>query len=122
MGQAKNRGSKDERIREAHEKRELFLQTLGMEKYDLGEIKKDLGLPASAIFHGYAVHIPESDEFLAQSSEDTFRSGRQWAKKPELAQYHPAFDIAYKLARHDRGEIVVGIFETETHYFSHPLT
>lgn len=55
MGQAKKRGSREQRIAES----------LGLKERSLEEIKREFGLPATAKFLGYGVHLPESDEFLA---------------------------------------------------------
>ena len=117
MGQAKNRGPLEERIKQSKARTEQLAEQLGLEQRSLADIKAELGLPEDAAFHGYAVHIPASDEFLMTFSENQESSARQWAKRPELAKCFEQFADAYQLCRPDRGEIVVGVFETESQFF-----
>lgn len=117
MGQAKNRGSREERIKQAQQQRCEVAERLGLERRPLAEIKAEMGVPEDAVFRGYAVHIAASDEFLMEHRETRAAEARQWAKLPGLAKFFPAFGDAYQLARADRGEIVVGVFETATQFF-----
>jgi hypothetical protein len=122
MGQAKNRGSQADREQQAKAQRNAFAEKMGLEQRSLAEIKEELGLSPDAHFHGYAVHIPSSDEFLLQFSEQEHATGRQWSKNPGMAKCFEDFAEAYTLTRSERGELVVGIFETESQYFVSEVT
>ena len=117
MGQAKNRGTLEQRIQQSKARTEQLAEQLGLEQRSLADIKADLGIPEDAAFHGYAVHIPEADEFLMNHVDNRDSTTRQWAKRPELAKCFEQFADSYRLCRPDRGEIVVGVFETESQYF-----
>lgn len=117
MGEAKNKGSREDRIKQAQERRSAIAESLGMQRRPVAEIIEELGLPTNSTFHGYAVHIPASDEFLIEYRDQADSTGRKWAKTPDLAKCFPEFSDAYEIARADRSEIVVGVFETETQFF-----
>lgn len=60
MGQAKQRGSLDDRIAEAKQ------QKLVEERITINEAKCRLGLPDSAEFQGYVIHLYDEDEFVSR--------------------------------------------------------
>lgn len=101
MGQAKQRGARADRVAEA----------LGLKKRNLDELKKEFGLPDDAEFCGYIVHIEDKDEFLASINETSIAIERTFAKTPELAKRFDEFIDAYDVARADKGEIVVILFD-----------
>lgn len=101
MGQAKNRGTKEQRIAES----------LGLKQRSLADIKKEYGLPDSAEFLGYGVHNAERDEFLAQFEETPAATKRAWAKDPQLALPYDEFAEAYEVSRKCKEAIVVGMFD-----------
>ena len=101
MGQAKNRGSREQRIAESQ----------GLKQRSLADIKKEYGLPDTAEFLGYGVHNVERDEFLAQFEVTTAVTKRGWAKDPQLAIQHEGFAEAYETSRKCAGSIVVGMFD-----------
>lgn len=101
MGQAKNRGSREERIAES----------LGLQQRSLADIKKQYGLPDTAEFLGYGVHLPEPDEFLATFEESAGATKKAWSKDPQAALMADSFADAYETSRKCRGSIVVGMFD-----------
>lgn len=101
MGQAKNRGSREERLAES----------LGMKQRSLTEIKKEYGLPENSEFLGYGVHNVERDEFLAQFEDTPAATKRAWAKDPQLALQFDEFAAAYEVSRKCKEAIVVGMFD-----------
>lgn len=101
MGQAKQRGARSDRVAEA----------LGLKKKNLDDLKKELELPDDAVFCGYVVHIEEKDEFLASIKESPSFTERTFAKTPELAIRYDEFIDAYDVARAEKGEIVVILFD-----------
>lgn len=101
MGQAKNRGNREQRIADA----------LGLKQRSLADIKKEYGLPDSAEFLGYAVHLPEPDEFLSKFDDNGYATKKLWAKDPQLAIQYEGFADAYEISRQCSGSIVVGMFD-----------
>lgn len=106
MGQAKHRGARSDRIAEA----------LGLKQRNLEDLKKQLGLPDNALFCGYLVHIEDKDEFLASINETSLAIERTFAKTPELALRYVEFIDAYDVARPEKGEIVVILFDVGSQY------
>lgn len=112
MGQAKNRGSFEERRAAALE---AEAKKHGLVKWQIADVLKELGLPPDTVFCGYVVHIPERDEFLASFRSDAVMSSRAWAKLPEHAHIFESYGSAHKWVEKD-GEIVVGLFETPSQF------
>lgn len=102
MGQAKNRGLREQRIADA----------LGLKQRSLADIKKDYGLTDDANFLGYGVHQPDRDEFLAEFEYTLAATKRAWAKDPQFAIQYEGFADAYDASRKCPGSIVVGMFDT----------
>lgn len=114
MGQARNRGSREERIEQAKLKRQEAFQRL--EKRSLDDIRQEFGIPAGSPFLGYVVHIPESDEFLLDLNETADSINRLWCKSPGRAKRFDDPMAAYDAARPGR-DLVVGLFETPDQFF-----
>lgn len=112
MGQARNRGDREERIARAH----------GLQQMNLNDVKKICGLSEDAKFLGYAVHLEESDEFLLELVDTPSQTSRMWTKKPELAKTYGRFDLALDDTIKCSGAIVVGIFDTGAQIFVALLT
>ena len=112
MGQAKNRGSFEERRAAALE---AEANAHGLVKRQISDVLEELGLPAETTFCGYVVHIPKSDEFLGSFRSDAVMSTRAWARKPEHAHVFQSYGDAQKWVEKD-GEVVVGLFETPTQF------
>lgn len=106
MGQAKQRGARADRVAEA----------LGLKKKNLEELKKELELPDDAVFCGYVVHIEARDEFLASIRETPSTVERTFAKTPELAIRYDEFIDAHDVARAEKGEIVVILFDVGSQF------
>jgi len=106
MGQAKSRGSRDQRIAEA----------LREQNRKIDEVRKGLSLPAGSIFCGFLVHIYETDEFLHEIDASAALTRRAFTKTPELARRFDNFNDAYKCVRQERGEAVVGLFDLGDKY------
>lgn len=115
MGQAKQRGTRAERLAQSAEAKRKTVEALGLVRRDLNDVREELGLPQDAPFLGYVVHIPAHDEFLADFKDSPLATSRRWTTSPGLAQRFEHFADAYELAREDR-EIVVGLFETATQF------
>ena len=107
MGQAKQRGARADRVTEA----------LGLKQINLDELRKKLNLPEDAEFCGYLVHIEAKDEFLASIEETASATHRIFAKTPELAKRFDEFIDAYDVARAEKGEIVVILFDLGKQFY-----
>ncbi|WP_147480474.1 hypothetical protein [Pseudomonas coronafaciens] len=112
MGQAKDRGPIEKRLAQSVEAKRRVAESLGLVRRNLDELREELGLPSGAPFLGYVVHIPESDEFLANFNGITSASYRSWTKNPAMARRFEDFIDAYIFVQKDI-EIVVGLFETD---------
>lgn len=112
MGQAKNRGEREERIARAH----------GLQQLNLNDVKKKYGLSEDAHYLGYAVQLVESDEFLLELEDTPSQTTKKWAKTPELAKRYERFDLALDDASKCRGAIVVGMFDTGDQIYVAPVT
>jgi len=103
MGQAKQRGTREERL----------AQRLGLVERSLDELKRDLNIPADAEFLGYGVHLEKSDEFLSEFREQDGVTSKMWVKMPGMAKIFMEFSGAYDTSRKCSGSVVVGIFDSE---------
>ncbi|WP_447747736.1 hypothetical protein [Pseudomonas nicosulfuronedens] len=125
MGQAKNRGSFEERRQAAlrqEEQDRAAAKELGLVRRPIREVIEELGLPSDSVFCGYAVHIPSSDEFLLSFLDQEHASTRQWTGSPALAKRFDEAAEAFQIARKDKGEVVVGVFETADQYLVAEVT
>jgi|JI10StandDraft_1071094.scaffolds.fasta_scaffold1622052_2 hypothetical protein len=112
MGQAKQRGTRDQRIAEA----------LGLREISLSEVKKEYGLAEDADFLGYGVHIEKSDEFLALFEISDEIEKKAWAKTPELALKFDSIADAHDASKACKGSIVVGMFDVGEQIFVATIT
>lgn len=101
MGQAKNRGSRDQRIADALEEQNRKIE----------EVRKGLEIPDDAKFCGFLVHIHELDEFLHRVDDLKGATKRAFVKTPEMACRFSTFMDAHKWVRPEKGETVVGLFD-----------
>lgn len=80
MGQAKQRGSLQERIAQAQQ------QKVDGERITIEEAKHRLELPDNAEFLGYVIHLYDKDEFVGKIQENDVAINRVYVKIPDLAQ------------------------------------
>ena len=91
-------------------------ESLGLKKWSLEDIKKELKLPKDAEFCGYLIHIEASDEFLHEVTDNNAVTKRAFVKMPDLAKRFETFDQAYKYVRSEKDEIVVVLFDIGKQY------
>ncbi|ENW40872.1 hypothetical protein F920_03541 [Acinetobacter baumannii NIPH 335] len=60
MGQAKQRGTLEQRVKQAQEQKDDFYGT----ERSVAEVLAELGLPKESTVKGYVIHLPEKDEFV----------------------------------------------------------
>ena len=88
MGQAKQRGSLQERIAQSQQKK------LDGEHITIEEAKRRLDLPDTAEFLGYVIHLYDQDEFLGNVEETTLGINRIYVKIPDHAKIYESVEGA----------------------------
>jgi len=102
LGQAKQRGSLEERIAQAQQ------EILEGEKVTIEEAKRRLELPNSAEFIGYVIHLYDQDEFVGKVEETELSINRVYVKIPDLAQiYETAEDAVNEALKIDKYRLLV---------------
>ncbi len=100
MGQAKRRGSLEQRIKQSQESDSNFYG----EKLSLSELQNNLGLSSEAKVLGYVIHLPDNDEFVAKLVDTSTTFSVVYAKTPELAlkyeNVNHAIKDAEKITKH----------------------
>lgn len=89
MGQAKQRGTAEERAQRAREQRRE-----GMEPIDVEDLRAAHGVPADAEFVGFVVWLRERDEFLVHLEESPAMTKRAYGQVVEAAVRFPTWDDA----------------------------
>ncbi|MDC4648167.1 hypothetical protein NQ789_11055 [Acinetobacter baumannii] len=92
MGQAKQRGSLNDRIAQAKQEKLVGKRIM------IDEAKRRLGLPDSAEFQGYVIHLYDEDEFVGQIEESDSIVNRIYVKIPDLAHKYDSAEEAVKEA------------------------
>lgn len=116
MGEAKNRGSRQERIDQALEQQ---LHTYKPTSID--EIKRQMGLSEDCSFLGYVIHLPKTDEFLAKFEDDGYSTSKIWAAIPDLAlryeDFHEAVEVLKAVSQSGRQTLLALLWEDDDRYF-----
>ncbi|WP_288366689.1 hypothetical protein [uncultured Acinetobacter sp.] len=117
MGQAKQRGSLEERIAQAQQ------EILEGEKVTIEEAKRRLELPNSAEFIGYVIHLYDQDEFVGKVEETALSINRVYVKIPDLAQiYETAEDAVNEALKIDKYRLLVCmLFEVNNKHMIHDV-
>ena len=100
MGEAKNRGSFQNRQKNAREVRNKALPT--------HEDIRDLGLPPNSRFIGYVVHRLGKDDFFSKVNGGKGLTTRVYSWSPEYAQKFSSFEDALSVANNLQVEARVG--------------
>lgn len=102
MGQAKRRGSLDERMAQAQQ------EMLEGERVSIKEAKRRLELPDTADFLGYVIHLFDQDEFVGKVDETVLSINRIYVKFPDLAKiYVTAEDAINEALKIDKYRLLV---------------
>ena len=88
MGQAKQRGTLQDRIVQAQQ------EMLEGEYITIDEAKRRLELPDTAEFLGYVIHLYDEDEFVGKVEETELAINRIYVKIPDLAQIYETAEDA----------------------------
>jgi hypothetical protein len=109
MGEASRRGNRENRVTQA------------LDKYKASSIeavKEELGLPDTAEFLGYVIHLPEKDEFLGGIKNDICIKKWAWVGAPGLALRFHDFRVAVKERNDCNGNPVIALlFDVDDKYF-----
>jgi hypothetical protein len=89
MGQAKQRGTAEQRAQAAREERRAGLQPV-----DIDVLRAEHGVPAEAKFVGFVVWLRERDEFLVLLEETPSMTKRAYGRAVEAAVQFPTWDDA----------------------------
>ncbi|MDU4395563.1 MAG: hypothetical protein E7I42_24410 [Pluralibacter gergoviae] len=117
MGQAKQRGSLEERIVQAQQ------ELLEGERVSIEEAKRRLELPNNAEFLGYVIHLYDQDEFVGKIEETALAINRIYVKIPDLAQiYETAEDAVNEALKIDKYRLLVCmLFEVNNKHMIHDV-
>lgn len=117
MGQAKQRGTLEERIAQAQQ------ENLDGERIIIEEAKRRLELPDSAEFLGYVIHLYDEDEFVGKVEETEMAINRIYVKIPDLAQiYETAEDAVNDALKIDKYRLLVCLlFEVDNQHMIHDV-
>lgn len=115
MGEAKKRGNRDQRIAHA-----IAAQPTAE------TVRVGMGLPETCQFHGYVVHLPDTDEFLAGSGVtapgvSAFKYGASPDHAKTWSSYRDAERAAAQIKKHRT--VVAYLFDNDNQWllgFDHP--
>lgn len=102
MGEAKRRGSKAERAVEAQMRDAIPTA--------IQDLISRLGLPSGSRFLGYVVHVPSTDDYLANVDAMGGMVRRAYTPSPAHAQVFHDFHNAVSAAKEVPKEAIVGLF------------
>lgn len=112
MGEAKRRGTTEQRIADAKETK------IRRQNTPVDIIKKEFGLPMNSKFLGCVVQLRESDEYLAIFEENQIMTKRGFVPSPEGAIRYATRQEADKVAeRLGKGAFSGVLFDTGDQYF-----
>lgn len=117
MGQANQRGSREERVKQVQE------QKLEGDRITIEEAKKRLDLPENTEYRGYVINLPDTDEFLSTFEETEAVVNIAYAKIPDLAKvFHSiesAVEVVEEITKHRL--LICLLFESDQQYFTQPV-
>lgn len=102
MGQAKQRGTAEQRAQQAREKRREGLQPV-----DIDELRAAHNVPADAEFVGFVVWLRERDEFLVHVEDTPALTKRAYGPVVDAAVRFPTWDDAAPHAEASKHSAVV---------------
>jgi len=109
MGEANRRGNRENRVKQALDKYKAT---------SVEAVKEELGLPDTAEFLGYVIHLPEKDEFLGDIKDDNFMKKWAWVKTPEFALRFDDFRTAIKERNDCKGNPIIALlFDVDDKYY-----
>lgn len=120
MGQSKQRGSFDERKKQAQER---LNRDYGLQQVNIEEFIKEIDLPENSQFVGYVVNIPHSDEYLADIQYGDDVVNKTIAKIPALAKVFDDVEDALKARKEFSYPVDVCLmFETDQQFLVLPIS
>lgn len=109
MGQAKQRGTPEQRLAQAFEARKEY------QERPIKEVIKELELPEDSQFLGYVIHNHSKDDYLFEISADG--AARKYCASPEGAVIYEKYDDAVAIAlRINQGLKIGRLFDVGKSY------
>ena len=119
MGQSKQRGSFEERKKQAQERLKL---EYGLHEINIQDFIKESDLPKDSNYLGYVVNILHSDEYLADIQYGDGVVNKTIAKIPALAKVFDDIEDALKARKEFSYPVDVCLmFETDEQYLVLPI-
>ena len=119
MGQAKKRGSLEERIKQAQERQDNFYGI----NAKVEDVRKELVLLYDSHSVVYVIHLPDPYEFVAEIIDNDMAFSVAYAKLPKMAKIYDEPELAIadakKITKHKL--LVCVLFESSTQYFINDL-
>ncbi|UQL68047.1 hypothetical protein [Acinetobacter baumannii] len=113
MGQAKQRGTLEQRVKQAQEQKDDFYGT----ERSVAEVLAELGLPKESTVKGYVIHLPEKDEFVAAINDNNISFSVAYARTPELAMIYDEPQKRFQTLKISKHKLLVCVlFETSNQY------
>lgn len=120
MGQSKQRGSFEERKKQAQER---LSRDHGLHQINIEEFIRESDLPENSQFVGYVVNIPHSDEYLAHIQYGDDVVNKIIAKIPALAKVFDDIEDALKAREEFTYPVDVCLmFETDQQFLVLPIS
>lgn len=80
------------------------------EQVNISVVIDELGIPPNSKFLGYAVHRPDTDEFLMEYKEKDGAEKWLWATTPQLAELYQDSQLAlFHSKAYDKAPTLVGL-------------
>ncbi|WP_081556800.1 hypothetical protein [Chromobacterium haemolyticum] len=99
MGEAKRRGSAEERAKQSRERREI----------PVADLIQELGLPPDSKYMGYVIHNPDQDDYLATIEERSDQTFRAYVRSQETALRFMDYAEACRVAEGITKKTQVGV-------------
>lgn len=91
----------------------------------LKEIIEECGFPKDTQFLGYVIHLPETDEFLAQFKKIHHDGSniKMWSKTPGISKKYMSLKRAFKDVKKLKKNVeICALLDTGDAYISQPIT
>lgn len=99
MGEAKRRGSQEQRTEEAKQQKAVTIE----------ELRRMHNIPEEAEFDGFVVWLKNRDEFLVRVNEQTGRADRMYGKDVTMATRFNSFEEAEPHAKASKYPAIVAV-------------
>lgn len=109
MGQAKQRGTAEQRVDQANAKTEAQAEAEGLHPISVDQLREDNNVPADAKFVGFVVWLRERDEFLVHLEETVASTARAYGKFVDAAVLFSTWHDAFSHAKASKHPAIVAV-------------